>query len=610
MRSLQTFCCFPARAVATWAVSLLWVACGGGDLSVPETGALVIRTVTDNPPSGLEGYTVSVDGGTTQPIAPNDAITIPDLPVGDHSTQLAGVPEQCVLAGDNPRTATVPADGRTEVDFDVTCPVPGSVVTVTTTTSGLVPDPDGYTVQVDGSVEVSIDVNGSVLLSPLAPGPHSLLLTGVAPNCTVAGDNPRAIETAAGAPLTVEFAVTCVGVVTVTTTTSGLGPDPDGYTVQVDGSVEVSIDVNGSVLLSPLAPGPHSLLLTGVAPNCTVAGDNPRAIETAAGAPLTVEFAVTCVGGPLQFTEMTSGTNADLAEDWGTGPTDVFAVGELETQGGQGVASVILHFDGGAWQPQYRQDDLSLRGVWGSSATDVYAVGFHFIGLGAALLHYNGVAWVQADNFTDQDEELAFQGIWGSSATDVFAVGIAFDGRFQKSLIVHYDGSGWRRMDPPVETSPRLSDVWGSGPTDVYAVGRDEVSEVAVIIRYDGGGWSPVLEEEDLGLNAVWGSSATDVFAVGFAVSNGARVTSAVRHFDGASWTRMDVPNTGVLNDVWGSSATDVYAVADDGGMLHYDGSVWTESRPSQRTLLGIWGSSAADVFLVGNRDTIVHGAP
>ncbi len=119
-----------------------------------------------------------------------------------------------------------------------------------------------------------------------------------------------------------------------------------------------------------------------------------------------------------------------------------------------------------------------------------------------------------------------------------------------------------------------------------------------------------MLEEEDLRLNAVWGSSATDVFAVGFAVSNGARVTSAVRHFDGASWTRMDVPNTGVLQDVWGSSATDVYAVADDGGMLHYDGSAWTESRPSQRTLLGIWGSSAADVFLVGNRGTIVHGAP
>ena len=105
------------------------------------------------------------------------------------------------------------------------------------------------------------------------------------------------------------------------------------------------------------------------------------------------------------------------------------------------------------------------------------------------MLHYNGVAWIQADNFIDQDEELAFQGIWGSSATDVFAVGVAFDGRFAQSLIVHYDGSGWRRMDPPAETSPRLSDVWGSGPTDVYAVGRDEVGDppAAVIIRYDGG---------------------------------------------------------------------------------------------------------------------------
>jgi hypothetical protein len=372
----------------------------------------------------------------------------------------------------------------------------------------------------------------------------------------------------------------------------------------------VLIGVNGTVELTPLPPGPHSIQLTGVASNCTVSGDNPRAIEVTAGAPLTVAFAVACMVGALKFTTMTSGTTADLTEVWGSGPGDVFAVGELETGGGAGGASVVQHFDGQAWQRQYGQDDLRLRGIWGSSATDVYAVGFHPNAPGAALLHFNGAAWTQSDNFTSEGEDLAFFSIWGSSATDIFAVGAAFSGRFAQTLIVHYDGSGWRRMQPPAETSPRLEEVWGSGPRDVYAVGRDEERETAVIIRFDGTAWSRVLEEENLRLNAVWGTSATDVFAVGFDV-RGDEVISTVRHFDGASWSRMVVPSVGVLQDVWGSSPTDVYAVGEDGAVLHYDGSAWTESpRATRRTLLGVWGSSAADVFLVGDQGAIVHGAP
>ena len=131
-----------------------------------------------------------------------------------------------------------------------------------------------------------------------------------------------------------------------------------------------------------------------------------------------------------------------------------------------------------------------------------------------------------------------------------------------------------------------------------------------MIIRYDGSRWTPVLEEEGLLLNALWGSSASDVFAVGFAVDDDYNVISAVRHFDGSTWSAMDVPSVGVVQDVWGSSPTDVYAVADDGALLHYDGSSWTESRPARPTLLGVWGSSPAEVFLVGDRGTIVRGAP
>jgi hypothetical protein len=529
MQSLGSLRSSPARAATAWAVSLFWLTCcnGGGDLTAPETGNLVVKTATSGVPADTAGYMVAADGGAPRPIGASAADTFAALAAGAHMVQLSGVPQACTLAGDNPRTATVPAGGSVEVTFEIACP-------------------------------------------PLP------------------------------------------GAVTVVTVTSGTFQDPDGYTLQVDGGAGPAIGVNATLMLPELPTGQHVLLLGGIAPGCTVAGDNPRTIDVAAGTPLSVEFAVTCVVGMLRWTEMTSGTRADLPDVWGTAATDVFVVGEQEITGGDDIASVILRFDGSGWAQQFRQTDLQLRGVWGSSASDVYAVGSHFSTPGAAVLHYDGNRWSEVQSFLSQFEELAFTAVWGTSARDVFAVGSAFNGEFNESLIAHFDGLSWQRMEPPPATAPALADVWGSSATNVYAIGSDQERDpsVEVILHYDGAVWSPVLQEESLLLNGIWGSSASDVFAVGFEVRGDFQVTGTIRHFDGKAWSRMAIPVVGVLSEVWGSSPTDVYVVGEDGHLLHYDGTGWTGSRQSRRDLLGVWGSSPADVFLVGNSGTILHGTP
>ncbi len=518
---------FPARAFATWAVSLLWLAaCKGDDLTAPTTGAIVVTTATAGVPPEAGGYTVVVDAGNPRPIGANGAITVTDLIAGPHTVQVAGVSAACTVSGDNPRTVGVTVGASVDVTFAITCPGSPGAITVTTTTTGLVPDPDGYQLQTDGDPAV------------------------------------------------------------------------------------VAIGTSATLVLPALAPGTHTLQLNGVAPNCTVGGENPRTIEVVAGAPITVDFTVACAIGTLRWTQAASGTTADLPDVWGTGAADVFVVGELDSSGD--VASVVVHYDGTSWRRQFRQSDLQLRGVWGSSPADVYAVGFHFFTTGAVVLHYDGTRWTQVQNFVSQFEDFFFFGVWGSSGTDVFAVGSAFDGQFERTFIAHFDGVSWQRMPGPAKSAPGLNDVWGSGPTDVYAIGRDETSAPAkgVILHYDGAEWSPVLREESLLLNGVWSSSATDVFAVGFEIGPQSEVSGAVRHFDGTAWSRMPLPAVGVLHEVWGSSASDVYAVGDDGLLLHYDGTAWTESRPTRRSLLGAWGSSASDVFLVGNGGLILHGTP
>src|SRR6185295_8216480 len=103
-------------------------------------------------------------------------------------------------------------------------------------------------------------------------------------------------------------------------------PDADGYAVAVDGGESQPIGANGELDLSALAPGDHSIQLSGVADNCTVTGDDPATVTVAAGASVDLTFTVTCVGSVQRWTPMNSGTHAELADVWGSSGSDVFVV--------------------------------------------------------------------------------------------------------------------------------------------------------------------------------------------------------------------------------------------------------------------------------------------
>jgi len=493
-------------------------------------------------------------------------------------------------------------------------------IAVSVTTTGGAPDPDGYTLSLDGRPGMAIAANATRILT-VDQGSHTLALGGLAATCEVQGERSRTVTVDAGATVPVEFEVVCSelsGGIRVITATAGSGLDPDGYRVVLDAGDPQPIGDVDTLEVNALTPGDHQVQLLDVADNCSIAGEATRSVVVAAGVVAEVEFQVDCVGSVAQWNPMTSGTEADLADVWGTSGSDVFTLGELSTDDENGfqLASVIFHYDGGAWILQRRIRDVSLRGVWGATPTDVWAVGFDFLDEDARVLHYNGTEWSVVPGFESGGEEtLALAAVWGSSATDVYAVGATFDGEISLGLVFHYDGVAWQRTSTPEDMLPTLADVWGSSSTDVYAVGTDQLASpfAGIILHLEGDHWTPVLQEPDLTLTSVWGSSASDVFAAGFTVTEQDDqfiVAGAIRHFDGSGWTAMTIPNTGVLNDLWGSSARDVFAVGDDGTILHYDGTEWTATTPSDRTLLGVWGSTPADVFAVGNGGEILHGTP
>ena len=164
----------------------------------------------------------------------------------------------------------------------------------------------------------------------------------------------------------------------------------------------------------------------------------------------------------------------------------------------------------------------------------------------------------------------ALLSITGTSASDVWTVGSNADGT--GALVLHYDGSGWTRHD--VGVTQDLWWVWERTPEDLWMVGAG-----GVVVHYTlpGGDVDVEVLDEDLTLFGVWGSGPDDIWAVGGNTSlssNG----SAVYHYDGVAWTRADVPAEadalGSVFKVWGRSADEVYMVGR-GLLMRWDGDAW-----------------------------------
>jgi hypothetical protein len=202
-----------------------------------------------------------------------------------------------VLGGDNPLVVTVSAGATVEVRFDITCTTSVGSIQVTVVTTGASPDPDGYTVSVDNGNGQAIGVNGSLLIPNLAAGHHTVQLSGLAPNCTVGGPNPRGVEVTAGTTTASAFEVSCrtpSGTIEVTTTTVGGAFDPDGFAVALDDRPADPVGTDAIVRYSEVTPGEHHLTLSGLTILCRVIGENPRAANVAGGVTTSLTFQVRC----------------------------------------------------------------------------------------------------------------------------------------------------------------------------------------------------------------------------------------------------------------------------------------------------------------------------
>jgi len=284
------------------------ISCDGDSGTGPGSviGQIEVTTSTTGANIDPDGFTITIDGEQNQSIGSNGTATFSSVAAGDHEVELVGVSANCTVEGGNARTATVSAGDVTSTMFDIIC-VPTGAVEVMASTTGVDTDPDGYLVTVDGSQSQSIGVDGSVTFSDVTAGEHLVELTGLVPNCSVGGDNPRTLTVPAGDTAQTAFAVTCTGAtgsISVSTSTTGVDPDPDGYLVDISGVGTLRnspIGANATVAVPDLAPGDYDLTLSGLASNCswTPSVNAFKVATVSVGTKTSVTFDVTCFDAPL-----------------------------------------------------------------------------------------------------------------------------------------------------------------------------------------------------------------------------------------------------------------------------------------------------------------------
>jgi hypothetical protein len=283
--------------------------------------------------------------------------------------------------------------------------------------------------------------------------------------------------------------------------------------------------------------------------------------------------AVACLGEAQYAWEVVySNAYQGWFDIWGTSASDIWAVGYD-----------IIHYDGSSWTITTNPSDKTLYAVWGAGPDDIYAVGMDYFSHDGVIIHYNGTSWGVV---LDDVGAVGFLGVWGSAWNDVYAVGMG-------GSAYYYDGMSWS----PFFIGGVISyAVWGTASDDVYIIG-----DTGRIQHNNGSMWEGMASGISSALLGIWGNGIGDVFIT----SN----SPVILEYHGSTWETMQNDGSGSgMEDIWGTSSTDLYCVGPAGRIMRYRGTNWSDMiSPTTQKLMGIWGTSPTNIYAVGEDGVIVR---
>jgi hypothetical protein len=305
------------------------------------------------------------------------------------------------------------------------------------------------------------------------------------------------------------------------------------------------------------------------------------------------------VADKTSFHVVDSGTITALYGVWGSSQSDIWAVGDTGT---------IIHYDGTGFEDRsVAAPRIDFRDIDGTGKSDIWAVGND-----GAIFHFDGSKWSAPNTLTDQE----LFGVWGTSDDDVWAVG-------DQGVLLHKDASGWQSLESP--TTAAMRSVYTAAPNDVYLTSDD-----SNIYHFDGKDFTVSFAPRYYA-SYLWGSAGDDIWASG---------GGDTYLYDGESWEPFDLPFNGIYdiwrssptelwisrgrdgfyhlkdgvatsgNDfamgfLWGTAPDDLWSVHDDSGIRHWDGQAWTVVPASSLSSPhAMWASAPDNMWIVGQLGT------
>ena len=297
----------------------------------------------------------------------------------------------------------------------------------------------------------------------------------------------------------------------------------------------------------------------------------------------------------------------------------VYAVGENRT---------ILELESGQWQPVDAGDMTgcgTLLEIWGSSGDDIYVAG-----CGSQMLHYNGLVWqkITIPDGTPYYSDV-FYTVNGTGPDNIYIAGRENTGPDNIGVAYRFDGSAWNYIGG----RGWMRKLWADPGGGLYAISSlIDFTQLGdppyhIVARYEDGQWTtdrvPYYDNlYDDKYYDIAGFSAEYPFMCGylswvpFAPSGGfisRRLSSWSDIYYGVGcdddWWPNSCPTWPVrFYGIWGASDTDIWFAGENGSVMHWTPTGYTEYDTGiTQTLRAIWGSSDCDVYAVGDYGKIVH---
>jgi hypothetical protein len=309
---------------------------------------------------------------------------------------------------------------------------------------------------------------------------------------------------------------------------------------------------------------------------------------------------------------------AELADVWGTGPNDVYAVGPHTAQHwdghawtavpgitGQtvsasapndvwvGASNGLQHFDGTSWSRVPALEQMFVVGVSALAPDDVWAAVLH--GGAEDVEHFDGRTWTVSLHVADPVQN-GISSIAAASSSDVWVVG----GKPERPQggarghFAHFDGGSWTEGAEAPTALGRVRVVPGVGSVAVGANGG-----MALLTGGTPPGFTDLASGPAQNLSGVWGSAPNDMWAAGEA--------GTIIHFNGQTVGTAPSGVSTDLTDLGGTAANDVWAVGGSGTALRFDGTAFHPVATGSSTdLTAVFTARRNDVW-AGGGSTLLH---